>query len=490
MDTDADASEMTDIAFCSARKQASLIRKREVGCLELLDLTIARVERLDPKINAVVVRDFDRARDRAKLLDRVKDPLGRLHGVPMTVKESFDIAGLPTTWGAPEKRGAVATHDALVVQRLNDAGANVFGKTNVPLMLGDWQSFNGVYGSTSNPWDLARTPGGSSGGGAAATCAGLTGLEFGSDIGGSIRQPAHNCGLFGHKPTWGLIPMYGHAPMPGVAAMTDISCVGPLARSADDLAIALEATAGPDPAETELALELPAPRVKHIKGLRVAVWAEDKASPTDPEITGALLALAGHLEQQGATVSLTARPEFDPRTAFNIYLKLLSSALSARADRATLDAIASRAAGYASDDPSAGAVLARSAEISHGEWLILNERRMRMRRAWGAFFRDYDVLLCPVLALPAQPKREEQPTYAMTTVVDGKTIQWNEMLFWPGIIGAVHLPSSVAPLGVTQDGLPMGVQIVGPLYGDRMTIAVAKMLERSWRAFTPPAGWE
>jgi amidase len=487
---DADTADLTDIAFVSARKQASLIRKREVGCLELLDQMIARVERLDPKINAVVVRDFERARARAKLLDKVKDPLGRLHGVPMTVKESFDIAGLPTTWGDPAKRDAIALQDAVVVQRLTEAGANIFGKTNVPLMLGDWQSFNEIYGSTSNPWDLARTPGGSSGGGAAALAAGLTGLEAGSDIGGSIRQPAHNCGVFGHKPTWSLVPLYGHAPMPGVAGTTDISCVGPLARSADDLAIALDAVAGPDRAETELCLELPAPRVKHLKGLRVAIWAEDAASPTDGETTAALHDLAAHLEREGATVSRSARPDLDPRTAFNVYLKLLSSALSARADRATLDAIAARAASYAADDERPAAVLARAANITHGEWLILNERRLRMRRAWGAFFREYDVLLCPVLALPAQPKMERLPTHEMTAEINGQTVQWNEMLFWPGVIGGYHLPASVAPLGLTKAGLPMGVQIVGPLYGDRMTIAVAKMLEKSWRAFTPPPGWE
>jgi amidase len=487
---DTDTTDLTDLAFVSARKQASLIRKREIGCLELLDYMIARVERLDPKINAVVVRDFDRARARAKLLDRVKDPLGRLHGVPMTVKESNDVAGLPTTWGVPEKKDAIAAHDSVVVRRLGEAGANIFGKTNVPLMLGDWQSFNAVYGGTGNPWDLERTPGGSSGGGAAALCAGLTGLESGSDIGGSIRQPAHNCGLFGHKPTWGLVPLYGHAPVPGVASTTDISCLGPLARSADDLAIALDAMAGPDTAETALAIDLPAPRVKHPKGLRVAVWAEDAATETDTEATAALHDLAAHLEKSGATVSLTARPVFDPRTAFTIYLKLLSAALSGRADRAALDRIAARAAGYAADDESAPAVLARAAEISHATWLGLNEQRLRIRRAWGEFFRDWDVLLCPVLALPAQKRMETAPTHEMTAVVNGKTIPWNEMMFWPLIIGGVHLPSSVAPLGRTKAGLPMGVQIVGPLYGDRMTIAVAKMLEKSWRAFEAPPGWE
>ena len=479
-----------DLAFASARTQASSIRKREIGCLELLDAMIARVERLDGRINAVVVRDFERARARARQADQVRDPLGRLHGVPMTVKESYDIAGLPTTWGLPDKRDALAEHDAVVVRRLGAAGANIFGKTNVPLMLGDWQSFNAVYGSTGNPWDLARTPGGSSGGGAAALCAGLTGLESGSDIGGSIRQPAHACGVFGHKPTWGLVPPYGHAPVPGVAAMTDISCVGPLARSADDLALALAATAGLDEAETTLTLDLPPPRVKTPRGLRVAVWAEDPSTETDSEITAALHELAAHLERSGATVSRSARPEFDPRTAFNIYLQLLSAALSARADRETLDRIAERAAGSPPDDQSAGAVMARSAEITHAAWIGLNERRHRTRRAWGAFFADYDVLLCPVHSVPAQPKREDEPMHAMTLEVNGRTICWSEMLFWPGIVGGFHLPASVAPLGLTRAGLPVGVQIVGPMYGDRMTIAVARMLETSWRAFEAPAGWE
>jgi amidase len=237
-------------------------------------------------------------------------------------------------------------------------------------------------------------------------------------------------------------------------------------------------------------LDLPAPRVKHIKGLRVAVWAEDKATHTGTEVTAALHDLAAHLEKEGATVSLSARPVFDPRTAFDIYLKLLSAALSARADRAMLDKIAARAASYTADDHSPDATMARAAEITHGAWLVLNERRLRIRRAWGAFFRDWDVLLCPVHPVPAQRRAETEPPFAMKVDIDGRTVPWNEMLFWPLIIGGVHLPSSVAPLAKTQAGLPLGVQIVGPMYGDRMTIAVAKMLEKSWSAFEAPPGWD
>jgi amidase len=416
--------------------------------------------------------------------------MGPLHGVPMTVKESYEVSGLPTTWGVPEKKNDIAKTTALGVERLQDFGAVVFGKTNVPRMLADWQSFNEIYGTTNNPWDVTRSPGGSSGGGAAALAAGLTGLETGSDIGGSIRQPAHACGLFGHKPTWGLVPLRGHAPMPGVASTTDISCIGPLARGADDLAIGLAAMAGPDETESALAITLPAPRVRTIADLRVAVWASDPATNTDPEITAEILALAKQLKREGAKVSLKARPEIDPAAAFENFLKLLAGALSGRASPEERERMIARAAAIAPDDRSADAVIARAAPMPHGAWLGLNEQRLRMRRAWSAFFADWDVLLCPVHAVPAQPHRHEQPTSAMRITVDGKDMAWNDMMFWPGLIGGVHLPSSAAPLGLTKTGLPIGVQIVGPLYGDRTTMLVAKMLEKSWRGFVAPAGWE
>lgn len=480
----------TDPAFLSARALAGLIRKRRIGCLELLDHFIARVERLDTRLNAVVVRDFERARVRAKQLDRGKGPsTGRLHGVPMTTKESYDVAGLPTTWGVPGKND-VPTRDALVVERLKAEGAVVFGKTNVPIMLGDWQSYNAVYGSTGNPWDLARSPGGSSGGSAAALAAGLTGLEIGSDIGGSIRQPAHACGVFGHKPTWGLMPPYGHSYMPGNAAMTDISVIGPLARSADDLAMALGIMGRPDQAETDLAYDLPPPRVKTLAGLRVAIWAEDAATCTSAETSAAFLPLARHLKREGARVSLTARPEFDPADAFEIYLKLLSAALSGRASKETLARMAARARKAAPGDRSASVVLDRAGGMSHGEWLAVNEQRHRIRRAYGAFFRQWDVLLCPVLALPAMLRTEDTEPGQRRVDVDGTEIGWEDMLFWPGIVGGFHLPASTAPLALSSGGLPIGVQIVGPMYGDRTTIAVAQMLEKSWRGFVAPPGWD
>jgi amidase len=480
---------MTELAWLPAKRLAALVRRRKIGCLELLDHMLARVERLDGRLNAVVVRDFTRARAAARKLDRKGEPAGALHGVPMTVKESFDIAGLPTTWGVPDKHD-MPQRDALAVRRLKAAGAVVFGKTNVPRALGDWQSFNDIYGVTNNPWDLSRSPGGSSGGGAAALAAGLSALEAGSDIGGSIRQPAHACGVFGHKPTWGLLALRGQSFTPDAASTTDISCIGPLARSAADLSMGLQTMAGPDPEETAFRYALPAPRVRGLRGLRVAVWPRDEAGPTDPEISTALEALATALRREGAKVSLTARPAFAPREAFEVTLELLSMALSGRASPEELEAEAARAAEYGADATHADAVVARASGASHGAWLVANERRLRLRRAWGSFFQDWDVLLCPAFSAPALPHRHEAPTHLLTLRIDGRETRWNEMLFWPGIVGGFYLPASVAPLGISREGLPFGVQIVGPLYGDRTTLMMAAALERSWLGYTPPPGWD
>ena len=476
-----------DLSFASATTLATAVRGRQVGCLELLDHYIARVERLDGALNAVVVRDFERARARARALDDGPST-GPLHGVPMTVKESFNIAGLPTSWGVPEFNGRLAERNALAVDRLLGAGAVIFGKTNVPRMLGEWQSFNANYGRTNNPWNIDTTPGGSSGGGAAAIAAGLCGLEAGSDIGGSVRQPAHACGIFGHKPTHGLLPLYGHG-LAENAAGTDISVIGPLARSAADLDLALDVLAGPDAAETALRLVLPPPRLSGLRGLRVAVWAEQPGQVTDPAISRGLLDLADALEREGAVVDRAARPAFDPAEGYTLYLKLLAAALSGRASESDRAATRERARLLGPGDGTANAVIFGAVDMTHAEWLGLNERRHRLRRAWGAFFHEWDVLLCPALGSATWPHMTQGEVWQRRLVVAGQDISYNDLLFWPGITCGYHLPASVTPLGLTADGLPFGVQIAGPMFGDRTTIAVAGMLERAWRGFVPPPGY-
>lgn len=477
-----------DPTFLSAEQLAGLVRAREIGSLELLDHYITRVEQHDGRINAVVVRDFDRARARARALDSQADKSAPLFGVPTTVKESFDVAGLPSTRGHLAAKDRPAAASSIAVRRLEQAGAVIFGKTNVPVDLADWQSYNPVYGSTTNPWNADHTPGGSSGGSAAVIAAGLSGFEIGTDIGGSIRVPAHFCGIFSHKPTYGLIPWFGD-PATNAAAGADIAVAGPMARSAGDLAVGLDLLGIPDPDDTAFAYNLPAPRFTSLKDLRVAVWADQPGVAMDPETVAAMHSLGDTLEKLGVSVDRAARPDFDPIAAYHLYLKLLDTTWSARLTEDILEAKRRRVAQRAPDDQSADAIMDRTVDMTHRTWLGLNEQRVKWRRAWTAFFRQYDVLLCPSFSTAALPHRQDGYPWARRIVVDGQDISYSDLLFWPGITGGYHLPATTAPVGFTTSGLPICVQIAGPVYGDRTTIAAAALLEQAGMKFNPPPGW-
>ncbi|MEO8718101.1 MAG: amidase, partial [Burkholderiales bacterium] len=412
-----------------------------------------------------------------------------LHGLPMTVKESFDVAGWPTTWGMPENKGNVAKKDALAVERLKRAGAIVFGKSNVPVLLADWQSFNPIYGTTNNPWDLLRTPGGSSGGSAAALAAGLTGLELGSDIGASIRNPAHYCGVYGHKPTWGICASRGHA-LPGMAHPGDIAAIGPLARSAADLALAMDVVAGPDDVDgAGWALELKKPKSVSWRGLRVAVMASHATAEVDASVSGAIQRLAGALAKKGAKVSDTARPEFDPAEAHRVYLSLLRAATSNRQLPAHVVLWEELAHKRPPDDASYEAQAARANVMRHKEWLAWSNRRHQMRLLWAEFFRHWDVLLCPPAATPAFPQNQRGERWERMIDVNGKPQPSTTQMFWAGYSGMCNLPSTVAPIELAGGKLPVGAQIIGPQYGDYRTIAVARLIEKEYFAFTPPPGF-
>ncbi len=480
---------MLDLPFRSARQLAAAVRQRKIGCLELLDLYIARVEKYDGALNAVVVRDFARARARARALDRARASHGPLHGVPMTIKESYDVAGLPTTWGVPAYKDRVATKNAVVVDRLLAAGAVLFGKTNVPSYLADWQSFNAIYGTTNNPWDLARAPGGSSGGSAAALAAGLTGLEAGSDIGSSIRNPAHFCGVYGHKPTWGIVPRTGQA-LPWQQAPVDIDVVGPLARSSDDLALALSVMAGPEPLEAAgWQLRLRAPRQKRLRDFKVALMLEAPGIAVGHEVQERLHALAGFLTRAKVRVDDRARPAIDTAEAFRVYIALLRSATSDRQSDADFEKNAAIARALAPDDDSYHARATRAVVMSHRDWLAAHEARTRMRRAWAEFFASYDLLLCPVASTAAFPHDQQGERHERTVVVNGVRVPVTDHLFWAGYSGVAYLPSTAAPCGFTPGRLPVGVQIVGPQYGDLTCLRFAGLLEREFQGFVPPPGY-
>ena len=481
------------LPFQTAKQLAAAVRKRKIGCLELLDLYLKRVEAYNPELNAIIATDVEGARKRAKAADKAvktRKKLGPLHGVPMTIKESFDVTGFATTWGFPPLKDHKAQGNALVAQRMIDAGVTLFGKTNVPLMLADYQSFNDIYGTTNNPWDHTRTPGGSSGGASAALAAGLTGIEAGSDIGSSIRNPAHYCGVFGHKPTWEVVSPKGHA-IAGAVSQADIAVVGPLARGAEDLEIAMDVMAGPDEIDGRgWRLALPRSKKKNLRDFKVAVLLDDRHAEVDQSVQGEIQKLADFLGKKKVKVSDSARPAFDTADVQEVYLRLLRAATSARMPDDEYNRVREQVANLAADDKGTMAQMLRGIVLTHRDWLALNERRHRMRLAWEVFFQDYDVMLCPVASTAAFPHDHEPDRTKRTLVVNNKKVPAFDQLFWAGYSCVTYLPATVAPIGESQDGLPIGVQIIGPQYGDYSTIAFAKLLEKEYRGFEPPPAYQ
>ena len=452
-----------DIAFLPAVDLLDLLRRREVSSRELLDLYLQRVEAHNPAINAIVTLDADRARARAAEADEATargESFGRLHGLPVTIKDVFETAGLRTTAGDPELKDHVPERDAVLVVRIRAAGAVIFGKTNTPTQAADGQTFNALFGTTNNPWDLSVTPGGSSGGCGAAVSAGLTAMSFGSDIAGSIRIPAAFCGIYGHKPTWGLIPQRGHIPgPPGQLIERDINTVGPLTRDPRDLDLALSVLAGPKTQEAlGWRMQLASPLEKPLSEYRVAAWLEDEYCPVDDHQTRRFEAMVDALRGAGAEVDTKARPPFTFNDAFELYLKLLR--LPMTNDQA----------------------------MSHIEWLDLDDIRQRYRDEWAQFFERYDVLLCPVASTVPFP-HDQGPREERHYRINGEDRPLAEYIMWPGLIGLSYLPSTSTPLGPSDNGLPVGVQVVGPHLSDRRTIDFAGKLQTVIGGYQRPPGY-
>lgn len=480
------------LAFASAADLAAAIRTRKASSVELTEAYRARIAAHNPALNAIIYTDWERTLAQARARDASLargEACGPLHGVPMTIKEAFDIAGMPTTWGTVELANNIATRNATGVDRLLAAGAVIMGKTNVPRLVADHQTFNPVYGRTNNPWDLGRTPGGSSGGAVAALAAGLTGLELGSDIAGSIRQPSHCCGVYGHKPTLGLCPPRGH-DMPGDLVPLDMGVIGPLARSAGDLDIGLSVLAGPEAIDAAAwRLELPQAPSRRWTDWRIGILRDDDAAPVDAEVQGAIQTLADFLAARGARVNDRVRPVQDSRAAFSLFNRLLRSATTAHLSDDEIAASLKEAATLGADATGYQADTAHGRTLSHRLWLRANEARYRLKGEWETFFADYDLLLCPAACRAAAPHDEATPRAERMVDISGRPQPSTNDLFWAGLTGMVFLPSTAAPIGATRDGLPIGVQIVGRWYDDRTTIAFAKLLEKEFRAFTPPPAY-
>lgn len=469
-----------------------MLRAHKISSRELLADCLSQYARHNDAINAVIFTDVERAQKAAVAADRRLKKgvaLSPFDGVPMTIKESFDWSGTPSTWGDPALMDNIATKDAVALTRMTDAGAVLYGKTNVPLALSDWQSFNAIYGTTNNPWDVTRTPGGSSGGAAAALATGMSALEVGSDIGASIRNPAHYCGVFGHKPTYGVVPYRGHL-MPGSVSISDITVAGPLARSAKDLTAMMNVLVGSEGIEQRgVTFTLPKASQKTFKDFRVAIKLSSEVSEVDQSYQDLLISLGQFLKKKTRKLSWEAVPDFDDAEAYENYITLLRSTATKRMADAEIEEAARKAKSFDADDKTYVAMMARAFGLSHGGWLRANERRHQMRYIWDAFFDEWDVLLCPCAASAAWPHNQVGERHERFIPVNGKMLSTIDQRFWAGYSCNFYLPSTVAPLGLTPEGLPCGVQIITREYGDYASLRFAELMEKEWRSFVVPPGY-
>jgi amidase len=455
------------LMFMSAAEVALLLRSREVSSSELTTALFDRIESVNPDVNAVVELRREQALAEAAAADRATargEAAGPLHGVPVTVKEAFNVAGMHTTWGSPAFKDFTAAQDAVVVGRLKRAGAVIAGKTNVATMLADFaQTVSDLYGVTCNPFDPTRSPGGSSGGSAASLAAGLTFLEYGSDLVGSIRIPASFCGVYGLRPTAGTVPLNGFAPAGAPTPARDLtylSTAGPLARSAADLRTAWRATADPaDDAPKAYSWTLPQPRCSQLSGFRIGVVLDDKQCPVSGEIGDVVSAAVDSLARAGAAVVEGWPDGIDPAVSaasFGFQVGLF----------------------FAYQQPGA--------ELPAPSQMIEQENaRLAARAAWDACFADVDVFLCPVNFTPAFPHDARPFAERCITTPEG-TRRYDEQPFWTAHPALAGLPAVAAPVGQTRSGLPVGIQVIGPRYEDDTAITFAELLAEVVGGFQPP----
>ena len=479
-------------SFKTAIELSAALAAKQVSAVELAQDAISRIERHDARINAICVRDFERGLDAARAADaaRARGETRPLLGIPLTVKESYNVAGLPTTWGFPAQKDFTPPEDALSISRAKAAGGVVLGKTNVPVGLGDWQSYNEIYGTTNNPYDLDRTPGGSSGGSAAALAAGYGPLSLGSDIGGSLRVPAFHCGVYAHKPTYNVAPVRGHTPppFPPIPLDRDMAVIGPMARSAADLSLLLDVIAGPDPLDARVGykLTLPPPRRNALKDFRVLVVDSDPVLPSDKDVRGAIEKLAGGLARSGVNVARQSPLLPDFAESSRLYMRMLMSFLGAFFAPEVIAGAQAGAAQLPADNKSLAAERLRGMTQSHRDWVLDDGARGRLRAQWRELFKSFDAVICPIMPTPAYPHDHSPQQEARRIKIDGKDYAYPDQLAWPGIATLPGLPATAIPLGLSPEGLPVGIQIVGPWLEDRTPLELAALIEREFGGFVPP----
>jgi amidase len=466
---------MTD-ATSSLTALISALEARDVSARELVDLHLDRIDRLDGTINSVITIEPERARTEAAAIDATRatgGPVGPLAGVPITVKDAIATAGIRSTGGAVELRDHVPGTDAAVVAAVREAGAVVIGKTNVPRWSGDYQTSNDMFGTTNNPWDIERTPGGSSGGPAAAVAMGFSGFEIGTDIGGSIRVPSSFCGVYGHKPSFGIIPTFGYLDnATWHRNVADINVFGPIARSVDDLELLLGLMAGPNSDDSPAwRLDLPAARATVLEDFRVAAWLDDEFAPVDAAVSSVMATAITALEAAGARIDHEVRPDIDPASAAIEGSMLISSATE-----------------ISDGDGQNSAASGGGRGLDHRAWDVLHRRRGEVRQRWAEFFGEVDVLLCPVTVVP--PFRHVQSdagsNWSHATLADHGDRRYSDLIGWSALIGSAYLPVTVPPIGRTDDGLPVGIQVIAPYLHDRTALAFARCMAEVLGGYEPP----
>jgi amidase len=475
---------MTISTYATAREMQAALAEGSVSARELLEAHIARNEALHKSLNAVIDSDIARAFRRADAIDAARTkgaPLGPLAGIPMTVKHGYDVEHMPANSGNPAYANrAKDCADAELAARARAAGAVIWGKTNVPFMLGDFQSYNSIHGTTNNPYDVTRTPGGSSGGAAAALAAGITPLEIGSDIGGSLRHPANFCGVCSLKPTWGVLPMRGHVPPPpGIDVELDLGVGGPMARNVGDLELLWRV----------LSRTVAAPR-REVKGARVALWDEEPGWPLAKAVKDKAIAAAKACEQAGMIVERT-KPGVDMGEMLDTYLDLLTPLIAAGFPPKLRDMMeASREADLKAvregRDEMGAARYRLRATARESEILAAQRKRAMQKAVLAEFFESHDAILMPISPVPAFRHDHSDPINARMLSIDGTTVPYMSMLNWIGLATSLHAPAIVIPAGLTAEGLPVGVQLVGAARGEDRLFEIAAAAEETLGGTPPP----
>ena len=476
--------------FATALDAAAAIKAKRISSLELTELCFRRIDQYNQKLNAVILQFREQSLARAREADRALargQSWGPFHGVPITVKESYGMEGVPTTAGIVESRDFRPKHNAVAIDRILRSGAIIVGKTNVPVALADLQSYNPIYGTTNNPWDLSRTPGGSTGGGAAALAAGLGHLTLGSDIGGSIRTPSHFCGIYGHKPTLELVSTIGHVPPfvePAPEKFVDLSVCGPMARSAEDLRASLEAIAGPagDNAKA-YRWSMPAPRHTSLREFRVGCILDDPLCRVGSDVRGVLETAVSKIEKAGVRVDRGWPAGVNLSEQLDTYLFLLYAVMAPRFPQPVQDALKQL---YKQNPriPTAAALVE-----PHTRWAAETAKRFAARAVWEQYFKEYDVFLMPVAFVPAFPHDHSEPMdQRKLDTPEGKR-PYLDITPWISIATLTGCPATVAPAGRTRSGLPVGIQIMGPYLEDATTIEFARQIAGVVGSFEPPKGY-